>query len=72
MVDGTKPAKETPAWLLTADRYVAEIAEAERIEALAAAATERPKVGPASMSKPPRPRMVAKAELAGRGPATPA
>ncbi len=33
----TKPA----AWLLTADRYMAEIAEAERIEALAVAARRR-------------------------------
>lgn len=39
----TKPAKETPAWLLTADRYMAEIAAAERVEALAAAAARASK-----------------------------
>jgi hypothetical protein len=33
-----KPKKDAAAWLLTADRYMAEIAEAERVEALAAAA----------------------------------
>jgi hypothetical protein len=38
---GSKRAMETPAWLLTADRYMAEIADAERAEALAAAAEHK-------------------------------
>ena len=33
----SKPVQKTPAWLLVADRYMAEIAEAERLEALDAA-----------------------------------
>ena len=33
----SKPVQKTPAWLLVADRYMAEIAEAERLEAMAAA-----------------------------------
>ncbi len=40
------PTKQPAAWLLTADRYLAEITEAERIEALAAAAIKRPKTRP--------------------------
>ena len=37
----SKPVQKTPAWLLVADRYMAEIAEAERLEALAAAESAR-------------------------------
>ena len=36
-----KPIPKTPAWLLVADRYMAEIAEAERLEALATAEDAR-------------------------------
>lgn len=38
---GYKPVKQVEAWLLTADRYMAEIAAAERAEALAAAISAR-------------------------------
>ncbi len=57
----TGTEKKPAAWLLTADRYMAEIAEAERVEALAAAA--RHKAAPARVSASSRPRKASGSRL---------
>lgn len=55
-------AKKTPLWLLMADRYIAEIAAAERARAERAAAARRLKAALSRLPDPPRLRVVASAE----------
>ena len=60
----SKPFQKTPAWLLVADRYIAEIAEAERLEAMAATKSVR-RTGRAGRAAP-GPTLIAQARSRGR------